>query len=308
MKKNLTLLLSFSLVLLTTAASFAQNVLVDTKKSYSNIKTIEVNGGWLDVSYQGGSSSSVEVTAYLASNDNDQDIVFVTVGDVLKISLERKVSNYSWNNKNKGYITITGPESINVKFKNSSGTLKVDKVKAAETSLQITSGKITASNIGGDLYLGATSGTLEVTGVSGNVQARLTSGNASLNQINGNVDYESTSGSLDADGVKGTLSAALTSGNAKLNNIGSLGKLQFTSGNIRATLAGLGPQTQFSGTSGNFNIQTGSDLKSFNYSLKASSGNLKVGTVSTGKTLEISNGATTTIRGNISSGNITIQN
>lgn len=308
MKKNLTLLLSFSLVLFSTAASFAQNVLVDTKKSYPNIKTIEVKGGWLDVSYQGGSSSSVDVTAYLASNDNDQDIVFVTVGDVLKISLERKVSNYSWNNKNKGYITITGPEGINVKFKNSSGTLKVDKVSAAETSLQITSGKITASNIGGDLYLGATSGTLEVTGVSGNVQARLTSGNASINQVNGNVDYESTSGSLDADGVKGTLSAALTSGNAKLNNIGSLGKLQFTSGNIRATLAGLGPQTQFSGTSGNFNIQTGSDLKNFNYSLKASSGNLKVGTVSTGKTLEISNGAASTIRGNISSGNITIQN
>lgn len=308
MKKNLTLLLSFSLVLLSTAASFAQNVLVDTKKSYQNIKTIEVNGGWLDVSYQGGSSSSVEVTAYLASNDNDQDIVFVTVGDVLKISLERKMSNYSWNSRNKGYITITGPESMNVKFKNSSGTLKVDKVKASETSLQVTSGKISATNIGGNLYMGATSGNLEVNGVSGNVQARLTSGNASINQVNGNVDYESTSGSLDADGVKGTLAASLTSGNAKLNNIGSLGKLQFTSGNIRATLAGLGPQTQFSGTSGNFNIQTSSDLKNFNYSLKASSGNLKVGTVSTGKTLEISNGASTTIRGNISSGNITIQN
>ena len=308
MKKNLTLLLSFSLFLLSAAASLAQNVLVDTKKSYPNIKTIEVNGGWLDVSYQGGSSSAIDVTAYLASNDNDQDIVFVTVGDVLKISLERKVSNYSWNNRNKGYITISGTENVTVKFKNSSGTLKVDKVKATETSLQVTSGKITASNIGGDLYLAATSGNLEVNGVSGNVQARLTSGTASLNQVDGNVDYESTSGSLDANGVKGTLAASLTSGNAKLNNIGALGKLQFTSGNIRATLAGLGPQTQFSGTSGNFNIQTNSDLKSFNYSLKSSSGNLKVGTVSTGKTLEISNGATTTIRGNISSGNITIEN
>jgi len=308
MKKNLTLLLGFSLFLFSTAASFAQNILVDTKKSYPNIKTIEVNGGWLDVSYQGGTSSTVDVTAYLASNDNEQDIVFVTIGDVLKISLERKVSNYSWNNRNKGYITITGPEGMNVKFKNSSGTLKADKVNAAETSLQVTSGKITASNIGGNLYLGATSGTLEVNGVSGNVQARLTSGNASINQVKGNVDYESTSGSLDANGVNGTLSASLTSGNAKLNNIGALGKLQFTSGNIRATLAGLGPKTQFSGTSGNFNIQTSSDLKSFNYSLKASSGNLKVGTVSAAKTLEISNAATTTIRGTISSGNITIEN
>jgi hypothetical protein len=308
MNKNLTFFLSFGLFLLFSATSLAQNVLVDTKKSYSNIKTIEINGGWLDVSYQGNSSSSVEVSAYLASNDNDQDIVFVTVGDVLKISLERKQSNYSWNSRNKGSLILTGPENVSIKVRNSSGTLAVDKVTAAETSLQVTSGKIIATNIGGDLYLGATSGNLEVNRISGNVQARLTSGNALINQVNGNLDYESTSGSLDANGVNGTLSASFTSGNAKLNNIGTLGKLQFTSGNVRATLAGLGSQTQFNGTSGNFNIQTNSDLKTFNYSLKSSSGNLKVGTVSTGKTLDISNGATTTIRGTISSGNITIEN
>lgn len=308
MKKSIHLLLGICLLLITSSIALAQNVLVDTQKSYANIKTIEVSGGWLDVSYQGGSSSGVNVDAYLASNDTDQDIVFVTIGDILKISLERKQNNYSWNSRNKGYIQITGPESMNIKFRNSSGTLTVDRVTSLETSLQVTSGKITASNIDGDLYMVATSGNLGANGVSGNVSAKLTSGNASINQVNGNVEYESTSGSLDADGVRGTLSAYLTSGNAKLNNIGALGKLQFTSGNIRATMAGLSDQTQLSGTSGNFTIQTNSDLKSFNFALKSSSGNLKVGNISTGKTLDIDNGASTTIRGTISSGNITIQN
>nr|WP_287937316.1 DUF4097 family beta strand repeat-containing protein [Algoriphagus sp.] len=308
MKKSFSVFICVCLLLVGGHNTLAQNVLVDTQKSYPNIKTIEVNGGWLDVSYQGGSSSTVDVTAYLASNDNDQDIIFVTVGDVLKISLERKQSNYSWNSRNKGFIKITGPETMNVKFRNSSGSLSVDRVSAPETSLQVSSGKVSASNISGDLQIGASSGNLQVNGVKGDVQAKVTSGNASINQVEGNVTYQSTSGSLDADGVKGLLSVSLTSGNAKLNNIGSLGKLQFTSGNIRATMAGLSDQTQFNGTSGNFNIQTTSDLKSFNYSLKASSGNLKVGTVSTGKTLELSNGAAATIRGNISSGNITIQN
>lgn len=308
MKKSIHLLLGICLLLITSSIALAQNVLVDTQKSYANIKTIEVSGGWLDVSYQGGSSSGVNVDAYLASNDTDQDIVFVTIGDVLKISLERKQNNYSWNSRNKGYIQITGPESMNIKFRNSSGTLTVDRVTSPETSLQVSSGKITASNIDGDLYMVATSGNLGANGVSGNVSAKLTSGNASINQVNGNVEYESTSGSLDADGVRGTLSAYLTSGNAKLNNIGALGKLQFTSGNIRATMAGLSDQTQLSGTSGNFTIQTNSDLKSFNFALKSSSGNLKVGNISTGKTLDIDNGASTTIRGTISSGNITIQN
>ena len=74
MKKNVSFLLSFSLFFLSLASSVAQNVLVDTKKTYQNIKAIEVNGGWLDVRYQGGTSSNVEVTAYLTSNDNDQDM------------------------------------------------------------------------------------------------------------------------------------------------------------------------------------------------------------------------------------------
>lgn len=308
MEKSIHLLLGFCLLLVTSNLALAQNVLVDTQKSYSNIKTIEVNGGWLDVSYQGGSSSTVDVEAYLASNDTDQDIVFVTVGDVLKISLERKQNNYSWNSKNKGYIRITGPEAMNVKFKNSSGTLSADNISAQETLLQVSSGRVSASQIEGNLLIGATSGSLEVNGVTGDVMAKVSSGKASINQVSGDVSYESTSGSLDANEIQGTLSASLTSGNAKLNNIGSLGKLHFTSGNIRATMAGLSNQTQFDGTSGNFTIQTNSDLKSFNFALKSSSGNLKVGSISTGKTLEIDNGASSTIRGNISSGNITIQN
>lgn len=308
MEKSIHLLLGICLLLVTSNLALAQNVLVDTQKSYSNIKTIEVNGGWLDVSYQGGSSSTVDVEAYLASNDTDQDIVFVTVGDVLKISLERKQNNYSWNSKNKGYIRITGPEAMNVKFKNSSGTLSADNISAQETLLQVSSGRVSASQIEGNLLIGATSGSLEVNGVTGDVMAKVSSGKASINQVSGDVSYESTSGSLDANEIQGTLSASLTSGNAKLNNIGSLGKLHFTSGNIRATMAGLSNQTQFDGTSGNFTIQTNSDLKSFNFALKSSSGNLKVGSISTGKTLEIDNGATSTIRGNISSGNITIQN
>lgn len=308
MKKTFHILLGLMLLLGSAPGIKAQNVLVDTQKSYTNIKTIEVNGGWLDVNYTGGVGNDVDVSAYLASNDNDQDIVFVKVGDVLKISLERKQSNYSWNSKNKGYIQISGPEEMEIKFRNSSGTIAVDRIKSKETSLQVTSGKIKASNVRGDLFINATSGNLEISQIKGKVQARLTSGNALVNQIDGDVDYESTSGSLDANGVKGSLSASLTSGNAKLNDIGSLGKLQFTSGNIRATMAGLSDETQFSGTSGNFTVQTKSDLKNFNYSLKASSGNLRVGNISTGKTLEISNGAASTIRGNISSGNITIEN
>lgn len=301
------LALTLALILLA-GVSFAQNVLVDAKKNYPNIKKIEVDGGWLEVSYQGGSGSAVEVEAYLESNDTDQDIIFVTIGDVLKITHERKQNNYNWNTKNKGYIKITGPASIALDLKSGSGSMKVANVSNESTSLKVSSGSISASEIKGDLSIRASSGSLKIDGVQGNVVAGVTSGSAEILNIKGNVDYESTSGSLTADQVSGELSIALTSGNAKLTNIGTLGSLKFTSGNIRAENSGLGPNTRLNGTSGNFRIQTPSDLKAFNFSLSASSGNLKVGGSNSGKNLEINNGASSWVRGSVSSGNITIEN
>ncbi len=301
------LALTLALILLA-GVSFAQNVLVDARKNYPNIKKIEVDGGWLEVSYQGGSGSAVEVEAYLQSNDSDQDIIFVTIGDVLKITHERKQNNYDWNSKNKGYIKISGPTEIALDLRSSSGSMTVANVSNESTILKVSSGRISASDIKGDLSIKASSGSLNVDGVDGNVVAGVTSGNAEIMNVKGNVDYESTSGSITADEISGELSVALTSGNAKLTNIGALGSLKFTSGNIRAENSGLGPNTRLNGTSGSFRIQTSSDLKAFNFSLSASSGNLKVGGINTGKTLEIDNGAASWVRGSISSGNITIEN
>ena len=307
---NITLKKSILALTLTvmSMAAFAQNVLVDSKKAYSGIRQIEIESGWLNVTYKGSAASEVNVEAYLESNNSDQDIIFVTVGDVLKISHARKQNNYNWNTKNKGYLNITGPEGIALDVRGSSGNVIVENVSNDNTSLRVSSGNITATHITGDLSISATSGNLTGDGVSGNVSSGLTSGNGNFYRVKGNLNYESTSGSLDADGVDGEINVKLTSGNAKINNAGPLGTLQFTSGNMRATNVGLGPNTKFSGTSGNFRVQTSSDLKSYNFSLKASSGNLKVGSVNTGKSLEIDNGSPNWIRGNISSGNITIEN
>jgi len=302
----------FSLLALMLLASVpfaaSQNVLVNSTKKYNNIKQIEVESGWLDVSYQGGEETEVSVEAYLESNITDQDIVFVTLGDVLKVSYKRSGEKYNWNGKNKGYLKIKGPKSMQVSVKGSSGEINLTNLASETTVLQLTSGTVAAAQFKGNLKLTSTSGTLKVTGIEGNVEARLTSGNAYLENVNGGVYYESTSGSLDAKNIDGELNVRLTSGHAKIENAKQLGQLYFTSGNMRAVNSGLGPNTQFSGTSGNFTVQTASDLKSFNYSLKATSGNIRVGNSSSGRTLELNNNASTWIKGNITSGNITIEN
>lgn len=307
--KNYTRLGLVALLLLASATWVAgQNVLVNTTKKYSNIKQIEVESGWLDVSYQGGDGTEVSVEAYLESNIADQDIVFVTLGDVLKVSYKRSSEKYNWNSKNKGYLKITGPKSMQVSVRGSSGEINLSNLASETTVLQLTSGTLAAAQIKGNLKLTSTSGTLRASGIEGNVEARLTSGNAYLENISGSVNYESTSGSLNAKNIDGVLSARLTSGNAKIENAKQLGSLAFTSGNVRAVNSGLGERTQFTGTSGNFTIQTSSDLKAYNYSLKAASGNIRVGNSGGRRTLELNNNASSWIKGTITSGNITIEN
>lgn len=257
------------LLLASTTWVTAQNVLVNTTKKYNNIKQIEVESGWLDVSYQGGEGTEVSVEAYLESNITDQDIVFVTLGDVLKVSYKRSGEKYNWNSKNKGYLKITGPKSMQVSVRGTSGEINLTNLVSENTVLQLTSGTVVAAQIKGNLKLTSTSGTLKGSGIAGHVEARLTSGNAYLENIGGSVNYESTSGSLDAKDIDGVLNVRLTSGNAKIENAKQLGQLSFTSGNMRAINSGLGANTQFYGTSGNFTIQTNSTLNSFNYSLRA---------------------------------------
>jgi DUF4097 and DUF4098 domain-containing protein YvlB len=302
----------FGLVALVLLASTtwvtAQNVLVNTTKKYPKITQIEVESGWLDVSYVGGSSKEVAVEAYLASNVTDQDIVFVTVGDVLKISYKHGTGKYNWNSKNKGYIKITGPVALALQVRGTSGEISIQNLESKLTTLQLTSGNVAATQIKGDLTLTATSGNLLANTIDGNLIARLTSGNTTVDGIQGTVNYGSTSGNFTAKNIGGQLDVQLTSGNAKLENVKELGATKITSGNLTAVNAGLGSKTQFNGTSGNFTVQTPANLGDFNYALKAASGNLRVGNANKEKTLDINNNAATTVKGNVTSGNITITN
>ena len=296
------------LLLASTTWVSAQNVVVNTTKKYNNIKQIEVESGWLDVSYQGGEGTEVSVEAYLESNITDQDIVFVTLGDVLKISYKNSSEKYNWNSKSKGYIKISGPVALALEVRGSSGNISIQNLESELTSLQLTSGNVAAAKIKGNLALTATSGTLQAKDIAGDVNARLTSGNTSLDGIQGAVDYGSTSGNFTVKNTGGILNVQLTSGNAKIENVKELGTMKITSGNMTAVNSGLGSKTQFNGTSGNFTVQTPSDLGAFNYNLRATSGDLRVGKTTTERSLDINNNAATTVRGNVTSGNITIAN
>lgn len=288
------------------ATSYAQQEVI---KHYSGIENLDIEGGALEVSYTGNpGQTDLDITAFLGDGEErEKDLVFVTVGDVLKIAYQpsKKFNNYRGP---KRYVKITGPEHMALEVKNSSGRIIVDKVSADKTRLSVSSGQIKASGIKGDLVLKGSSGNIQVKDISGSVTCSITSGMSTLEEIDGNLDFSSTSGRLSASHIGGRVNARLTSGSLSLNDIGELGEIAISSGNVKATEAGLGNATHLKGSSGSFSIHTPSDLTAFNYDLQASSGSVSVGKSSGGKKLKIQNGAMGTVKGNISSGRIKIQN
>jgi lia operon protein LiaG len=289
---------------------FAQmKTLVDVSKSFSNITKIEVTGGSLEIEYVGGEQDDVMVNAFLESNFHDQDIIFVTAGNILKIS--HKMPNTITgvrNMRTKGHIKISGPKEMDVDFKGGSGSLLAENIVANEVNLTVGSGRIKGHLIEGNVSAKAGSGSINLSQIDGNVQSSVGSGRTEIMDIDGNVNYKASSGSLKAKNVMGILEVSITSGSARLENIEELGALKMTSGNINASNAGLSNETSFAGTSGNFNIQTPSDLRDFNFALNSTSGNLTVGNSKSRRSLSIDNGAPNEIKGSITSGNISIQN
>ena len=308
MKRNL----NFLLLPLIGAVLAPISIMAQTsfEKQFSGIERMEIQGGALEVSYEGSDTENITLTAYLGpEEDSNQDLVFVTLGNTLKVAYQPQDKRQrDFGGDQKRYVSIKGPVDMELQIKNSSGSVKVERINSKETHLTVSSGSVQASRIEGDLYLKGSSGSFDIKEITGSVTSSLSSGSMNIDQVNGGLSFSSSSGSLKASRVSGMLNAQLTSGSAKLSEIGELGKLSVSSGSINATDAGLGNSTAFKGSSGSFSVTTPSDLKAFNYNLIASSGSLRVGDATKAKRLEINNGAESTVTGDISSGSIKIDN
>jgi len=300
--------LLISLPLLTSAQV---ETLVDMRKEYSGISHIEIESGMLTVNYEGrANATTIDMEAFLESNnDQGQDIVFVTIGNTLKIKYQSRSGNFNnSSNMTKGHIKMIGPENIKITLASSSGTVNLKNISSDLTSVRVSSGNLNLSNISGDLSLAGSSGKITARDINGAVKCKISSGVVELSNIDGPVDMSSSSGRLKAKNISGKVDVKLTSGSVNMENIGELGELSLSSGSIKAENAGLSAFTKLSGNSGSIRITTPTELNLYNYNLNAGSGSVRVGNVSKAKHLEINNYSQNTIKGSIGSGTIAIVN
>lgn len=277
-------------------------------EKFTDISAIEIDAEFLDVSYQGDVNSSVvELVATLESSKSGKHkIEYRTVQGKLIIEIESKGSGSS---NSRGKISLKGPALMEIELESGSGNNQVHNLVSNVFEFDGGSGNLELTNIRAaiiDLELG--SGNINAVDLTGDLEVEISSGNTSISNLKGNLDAVGSSGKFTFSAIEGKVNTSINSGNISMIGVQELGKLKVSSGNCTVENSYLGPSTNLQGSSGNFDIQTKSDLGSFNFDLKTTSGNLRVGESTSSKLLKIDNGSLFTVTGVISSGNIQIRN
>ncbi len=277
-------------------------------QEFSGISSLDIESAFLDVTYTGDpNKQEVHLVGSLESSRNgNYSIEYRVDDDKLIIEVERRGIG---TGKNRGYLNLTGPELMNLDLEAGSGNVVINKVSSGAFEFDGGSGNVELNNISAPLIeLELSSGKIQASNLVGNVDLEISSGNATISKLEGNINAVGSSGKFMFSEINGKVNSSLNSGNGELNKVQEIGKLKISSGNYTVKDSSLGATTRFEGSSGNFDVQTSSNLQDFNFDLKSSSGNIVVGESSSSGSLKINNGSPYTVSGVVSSGNIRIRN
>jgi hypothetical protein len=309
-KLQMMLLFIFS-VLLSSCLSDELDEITVINENYTSIKSVQVEGAMLEVEYMGqAGSQGLNMQAELRSNTKSRyEINYRVSGEKLIVEVVSKKGLFG-GAKAEGHIRFTGPRDMSLILAAGSGKIKAENVVSPETKLTIVSGEINAKGItSGRTFFTSTSGQVKAEDITGRVTADVSSGSMEISRVDGDLDANGSSGLIKLTGINGQVNATMSSGKVEMTNVKSIGKINVSSGQLFATTTGLSSQTELRASSGNIYVQTPTTLRSFNYNITVGSGSAKVGTSqSTSGALNINNGATSTIRGEVGSGKIEIVN
>ncbi|TAJ14040.1 hypothetical protein DMA11_06720 [Marinilabiliaceae bacterium JC017] len=313
----------------------AQDILDEVNKTFPNITSISVEGSFCNVEVNGYSGHDVELQGVIKSTkDYDIKIRYEERDNELKVWIDRPKS--IWGSIN-GKLTFKVPASTNIHVDNSSGSIYVENIGQSEVKLKASSGNVKVKNIdtdllasassgslyledvtgnvksktssgsqqiigvNGDLTTEASSGSIKVEGIGGNAEIKTSSGGQLLYMIEGDVQSRASSGSLKIDQVTGDLTANTTSGGIKLDRITGAVSLSSSSGSQRGVNIKLTGHSSFKSSSGSISMELLNDTNELSFELSASSGSLSAKGTSGRNSLVIKKGPIK-IFGNSSSG------
>lgn len=306
------LMFSMLLISLTSCLDDDLSLVSEIQQDFVGITKVEVEGDFLDVEYTGVSGvQNLNLDVALLSNSSKKfEVDYRVVGSTLRVFVTTNNRLFSGSAKGEGTIKLTGPRNMQLDLDVDSGKLTVQNVVTTSSEFEVESGQLIIRNVTiPNIEVDIASGVGMMQDVVGNLKAELGSGKLELLQVEGNIEAEVASGEIILKDVNGFAKANTASGKIEMNNVKSIGEVSVATGQLFATNSGLSVQTGLKATSGNIYIQTFSNLRSFNYNITTgSSGIAKVGDAQSSGSLTINNGASQTIRGEVTSGKIEIVN
>lgn len=314
LSKTATSLMMFLLLLisLTSCLDDDLSLVSEIQQDFEGITKVEVEGGFLDVEYTGVSGvQNLNLDVALLSNSSKKfEVDYRVIGSTLRVYVSTNNRLFSGSAKGEGTIKLTGPRNMQLDLEVDSGKLTVQNVVTTSSEFEVESGELFVRNVTiPNLEVDIASGTGFMQDIVGNIKVDLSSGKLEMLQIEGNIEAEVASGEIIMKDVNGFAKSNTSSGKIEMNNVKSIGEISVSTGQLFATNSGLSVQTGLKATSGNIYIQTFSNLRSFNYNISTgSAGSAKVGDAQSSGSLNINNGASQTIRGEVTSGKIEIVN
>jgi hypothetical protein len=294
-------------ILLMPFYSNAQTVYAEADAKFDGIKRVEVEGRFVDVNILGTDTDGVDLKGIIRGklrSGKDFEFKHRQVGSVLKVWIEAPRSIMG---RFEATLTLKVPYSTDIDIRNSSGDIYIEEIAADKMKLVTTSGDVKLKNIEIQLNTAATSGDLEIYYLKGAISAASTSGYQKFNHIRasistratsgyflfsdviGDLSTKTTSGDLQFENIDGRISNVSTSGNITINKAKTTLDLTATSGDISGDGIELIGDSKFKSTSGDVSIDF-NDINSLSFDLRASSGNLRVGSRSADRKLYKKNG------------------
>jgi len=177
---------------------------------------IDCGAGALKVSGSDG-SDTIEVKAKIVLKGIDDDDVDSFVKDNVTLTLEKKgdravlassidSSFTSLLKRREAYIDldVRVPAKLELSIDDGSGSIEVSGI-AGDVEIEDGSGSLVVGDIGGDLEIDDGSGSVTVRNVGGNLEIEDGSGEIRIEKIKGNVDVDDNSGTVKIYGIGGSV-------------------------------------------------------------------------------------------------------
>jgi len=234
----------------TLTAAAAQAAISDTVHRTFNVAeggtlNVEVDGGGVKI-VSGGSGVTVDVDRKArTSSKTEADEIFgkleLTIdqqgNDVRVISKYPRTAHwFNWSNELDLHYTIHVPTRYNINVSTSGGDLDVSDL-TGQVDAKTSGGEVKLGRITGQVTAHTSGGDVSLRGGTGAVRLSTSGGSIDLDEAGGSVEAKTSGGSIDIGHVAGSVLAHTSGGSIQIGSAGGAIDASTSGGSITATLA-----------------------------------------------------------------------